>query len=146
MARFRHYWSIICWRMIRRFLLWFLCQVLPEFLFLTVDFLMFIKVSFLTKGLITSCMFTHKRTFSSVHSQMVKKVVPLSENHVTSIIVTFQYFNVTIGLWVFISIDPELVSPRKCFSNFKVLCSKVLAIYYFDLNSFRYLSLYDVIF
>ena len=145
MDRFRHEWSIICGGKIWRFLLWFLCQVLPEFLFLPVDFLMLIKVSFLTKRLITPCMLTHKRAFSCVHSQMVKKVVPLSENHVTSIIVTFQYFNVTIRLRVFISIDPELVSPRKGFSNFKVLCSKVLAIYYFDLNSFRYLSLYDVI-
>jgi hypothetical protein len=50
---------------------------------------MFIEISFLGKGLITIRFLTFERTFTSVDTKMIKKIMPLSEKHFASIVITF---------------------------------------------------------
>lgn len=53
------------------------------------DSKMLIQICLLGKGLITIRFLTFERTFASVDTQMIKKIMPLSEVHFASIVITF---------------------------------------------------------
>ena len=53
------------------------------------DSKMLIQISFLSKGLIAIRFLTFERAFTSMDTQMIKKIMPLSEIHLTSIVITF---------------------------------------------------------
>ena len=54
-----------------------------------VDSKMLIQVSLLSKRLIAIRFLTFERAFTSVDTKMIKKIMPLSEVHLASIVITF---------------------------------------------------------
>ena len=69
---------------------------------------MLLKIGSLRKGLRTIC--ANERLLSSVHSQVVVKVVDLPEEFGAAHLVTFKDFDKTFGPWVHKLEDAEV--PR----------------------------------
>ena len=71
---------------------------------------MLLKIGSLRKGLRT--IFANERLLSSVHSQVVVKVVDLPEELGAAHLVTFKDFHKTFGPWVHILEDAEVPRAR----------------------------------
>ena len=72
-----------------------------------------VQVGFLSEFELTPILLSEgalKRSLSSVDTQVVEEIVPLSEAHVAFFIITFENFKVSAGSWVLKFEDSELVS------------------------------------
>lgn len=97
---------------------------------------MFIQISFLSKWLITIRFLTFERSFTSVNSEMVKKIMPLSKIHFTSIMIAFKDFDISLSAWVLIFINTEFSSGWNLFLNFNRGKVKLITSLYCYLSTF----------
>jgi hypothetical protein len=86
-----------------------------------------------------------ERSFSSVHSKVIKKVVPFSEKHFTSNIVAFEYLYIAVSLRVLILENCEFLCFRHRLFYLQVLDIVAVARNNFNFHSFRYLMPYLII-
>ena len=77
-----------------------------------------IEIGFLGKRLATLGLWTQEGSLSSVDAKVVKKVMPLSEEHAAATVVTFQQFDMSLCPWIFILKNPELACRRNLLFNF----------------------------
>ena len=104
---------------------------------------MLIKISLLCKRLTASIILTLKRSFFSVNSEMIKKVVPLAEKHTAFGVFTLKDLDKSLSLRVLILVNLELSGAWYCFINFELLSIKSITWYNLhSVNWFRYLSSY----
>ena len=74
---------------------------------------MFVQIALLSKAHdATSGVFiwTLKWLFTCMDSQMIVKIMPFSENHITFFIVTFQYLEISRGLRIFKLKNSKVIS------------------------------------
>ena len=92
-----------------------------------------VEVRLLGEGLAALGLGAHERTLTSVHPQVIEKVMPLSEEHSAATEVTFQQLHMPLGPWVFVFEDPELASRWDLLFNLNAREVKISAM--LDLDS-----------
>ena len=70
------------------------------------------QIRLLRETLLAVFNLTDKRSFSSVHAQVIKKVVPFTKNHVAIVMVASQYLHLSHSAWVLKAVDPKLSGVR----------------------------------
>ncbi len=82
--------------------------------FLLVDGLVLGQICLLSERLVTSCLFADEGSFTRMHTQMVEKVMPLSEEHSTVGVITLKNFDLSHCAGVLVSDNSELSSVGHC--------------------------------
>ncbi len=80
-----------------------------ESLFPNMDLNMFIEVGFLGKVLRAVVIWALVWSLLSVDSEVVEEIVPFPEVPVTIFVLALQYFNASLGLGIFKSVDFEVL-------------------------------------
>ncbi len=82
--------------------------------FLVMDGLMLGQICLLSERLVTSCLLANEWSLTCVHTQVVKKVMPLSEEHSTVGVVTLKNFDLPHGAGVLVFENSELSRIGHC--------------------------------
>ena len=70
------------------------------------------QIGLLREALVTARLVAHEGSLSCVHTEMVEKVVPLSEEHPTILVITFKDLHLTHCPWVLVLEDSESARGR----------------------------------
>ena len=68
---------------------------------------MLIQICLLSEALVTTFLWAHKWSLFGMHSQMVKEIMPFSEEHRASRVVTLQNFDQTLSTRIFVLEDSK---------------------------------------
>lgn len=99
---------------------------------------MLIKISFLGETLITAYFMAFKRSFTSVNSQVVKEIMPLSKIHVTILMIAIQNLYISLSTWIFIFKYFEFPCIRDFFIYFNRIKIEILPKFNIDLGTVGY--------
>jgi hypothetical protein len=70
------------------------------------------QIGLLSETLVTTRLVANEGSLPCVHTEMVKKVVPLSEEHPTILVITFKYLHLTHCPWILVLEDAEFTCGR----------------------------------
>lgn len=99
--------------------------------------LMLGQVGFLGETLIAMRLIADKRTLTSVHTKVIKKVVPFSEKHTAVVMVALKNFNLSMSPWIQELEHSKAPGCWELFINFDLRNVKVSALSHFNGHALR---------
>ena len=83
-----------------------------------VDSHMLCQIGLLSEALVAGGDLARERALTCVHAQVVKEVMPLSEEHGAVLVVALEYFDLSHRSRVLVSKDAKISRRWHCFINF----------------------------